>query len=383
LLQWVILHNTILLKEPLGFFKWKQTNCLILKCMKKDSMPSKIFSMYEKLKRKTRGKLTDAINNTALQFKLYPSYWHYRLSKNKAAGADITGKKNYHLAQQPNYDAGIGHQLANWNAGYYFSKFYKLRFAHFPFSNKKWEYLLGFGEHEADGIAMLKDSSIKKIRLPRFNSEKQEDLALIRNIIHSYNGDKILFLLELDQGYREQCGTHTDLSEKFFSGQARKENKLFYKEDNFNIALHIRRGDIVSMKQNNSSNWEERWLHNDYYANVLKNVLSAIPSSEKAAVYLFSQGTEKDFPEFTQFSNIHYCLDVNAYDSFLHMVYADVLISSKSSFSYKPALLSKGIKICPGDFWHAYPLSPDFILADNIGNFDSQKLATALNIIKQ
>ena len=61
-------------------------------------------------------------------------------------------------------------------------------------------------------------------------------------------------------------------------------------------------------------------------------------------------------------------MDMGAQASFLHMVYADVLITSKSSFSYKPALLNHGIKVCPENFWHGYPDSNDWVMVDNHGN---------------
>ena len=47
----------------------------------------------------------------------------------------------------------------------------------------------------------------------------------------------------------------------------------------------------------------------------------------------------------------NYCLR----NTFLHFVYADLLITSKSSFSYKAALINRGIKLCPKQFWHKYP----------------------------
>jgi hypothetical protein len=110
-----------------------------------------------------------------------------------------------------------------------------------------------------------------------------------------------------------------------------------------------------------------RWQGNEYFVNVLRNVLNSIKTHKSVAIYLFSQGKIEDFTEFKQFENLHYCFDVNSIDSFLHMVYADILITSKSSFSYKPALLNKGIKICPKDFWHGYPETNDWVLADNSG----------------
>ena len=65
---------------------------------------------------------------------------------------------------------------------------------------------------------------------------------------------------------------------------------------------------------------------------------------------------------------------MNAQDSFLHMVNADMLITSKSSFSYKPALLSNGVKISPRNFWHGYPNTKDWILVDDNGQFDTSQL---------
>jgi hypothetical protein len=65
---------------------------------------------------------------------------------------------------------------------------------------------------------------------------------------------------------------------------------------------------------------------------------------------------------------------MGAKDSFQHMVYADLLITSKSSFSYKPALLSDGVKVCPQNFWHGYPGQPDWVLVDDAGSFDEVAL---------
>jgi hypothetical protein len=93
-----------------------------------------------------------------------------------------------------------------------------------------------------------------------------------------------------------------------------------------------------------------RYQDNDYFYNTLSYTLKEIVKTDKKIViHLFSQGIEKDFEEFKDFPNVNFVY-MNAQDSFLHMVYADCLITSKSSFSYKPALLNKGIKVCPKDF---------------------------------
>ena len=71
-------------------------------------------------------------------------------------------------------------------------------------------------------------------------------------------------------------------------------------------------------------------------------------------------------------------MNMNTQESFLHMVYADLLITSKSAFSYKPALGNQGIKVCPRNFWHGYPDSSDWILVENDGTFNTASLKQAL-----
>lgn len=165
-----------------------------------------------------------------------------------------------------------------------------------------------------------------------------------------------------------------DIQQKFHTAPARKKDQLILNSEFFNIAIHVRRGDIVIGQENQNANLLLRWQGNDYFEKVLHSVVDTIKTNKPIAIYLFSQGDKSDFPEFDKFSNLHFCLDMNAQDSFLHMIKADLLITSKSSFSYKPALLSKGIKICPQNFWHSYPNTNDFILADDKGFYDVNRL---------
>jgi hypothetical protein len=128
----------------------------------------------------------------------------------------------------------------------------------------------------------------------------------------------------------------------------------------------LRRGDIVA-GQNKNENHTMRWLTNDYFLKTLQNTLDYITTDKKVNIYLFSQGNKEDFLEFENLPNLNYCLDMGAIDSFLHMVMADVLITSKSSFSYKPALLNKGLKVVPADFWHGYPITKDWVKVSDEG----------------
>ncbi len=300
---------------------------------------------------------------------LYKSYWNFLFNKVESTNNSI----NYYTAI-PNPGAGIGHQIANWVAGYWFAKQFGLSFAHIPFSSIEWDLFLGFGENEINVNDLVIKNGYKKVLLPLFNENNENEIELIKKIINSYQSQKVVFIAEQDQFYRNQIGNMEDLKRKFYYAKSRKYDELIFSKECFNIALHIRRGDISVVQQNNNPNLLMRWQDNDYFVNVLKNVKNQIETIKPIKIYLFSQGHQNEFIEFEKFGAIEYCLDMDPKASFLHMVYADLLITSKSSFSYKPALLSNGIKIVPNNFWHGYPNSEKWILADENGNFNYSQL---------
>lgn len=310
------------------------------------------------------------LRKTFLYPYLYLSYWHYLLHKGNS-----TYNMTCYYAARPNSGAGIGHQMANWIAGLWYAHQFRLKFAYLPFSTKQWDDFLGFRESETT-VAELKRKGYKIRRLPLFNENNKKEVELNKKIIQSYAGKKIIFLAEQDQFYKAQYGVMENLKQKFYSAPARQNDHLIYSKNHFNIAIHVRRGDIMADPSN--PNLTMRYLSNDYFEKVLKQVVDNIQTSKPIHIYFFSQGNPANYPEFSTFQNLHWCMDMNAQDSFLHLVYADLLITSKSSFSYKPALLNNGIKVCPKNFWHDYPNTSDWILCENDGTFDTEKLKLVL-----
>ena len=311
---------------------------------------------------------------------LFRAYWHYRFGKDatdKVAGE----KKTLYLTQEPNRGAGIGHQMGNWNSGYWFAQKFGVQYAYSPFPNSEWDTFLGFGEGELTAKELLKQG-YKKRKLPYFDEKSESDMQLIQNIIDSYKDKKVVFFLELDQFYENQYGAMEHIRKKFGSAPAREKEKLIYEPEDLNIAVHIRRGDIVIGQETKEQSLTKRWLNTEYYAKLLEQLIGALPGECKFKIYLFSQGTKEDFPELKEIPNLVYCLDMPARESFLHMVRADVLLTSKSSFSYKPALLSDGIKLCPAHFWHGYPKEESFFAVDEekgLNSGQTEKLRVQLS----
>ena len=318
--------------------------------------------LIEKIPRQIRARWVSKLRKTNLYKYCYKSYWNYLFHHNCEGETD-----NFYFAARPNPGAGIGHQMANWIAGYWFAKQFRLKFAHIPFSSENWESFLGFYQGETT-YHELKKKGYKIVRIQKFDEYNVVECKRVQKIINSYFGRKIVFLAEQDQFYQDQYGVIEDIQKKFYSAPARKQDKLIYDKHCFNIAVHVRRGDITENYGKANDNISMRFQSNAYFVQALKTALNYLNDKEHIQIYLFSQGKKSDYPEFLQFENIHFCLDMEAQESFLHMVCADALITSKSSFSYKPALLNQGIKFCPEDFWHGYPKDSNWILLDKEGN---------------
>ena len=326
------------------------------------------FLFKQKVKNRLWISIISITRNSFLYPYLYKSNWNFIVNNHKLVNQNI----NYYTSN-PNPGAGIGHQMANWIAGYWFARQFELKYVYSPFSTPEWDEFLGFGQNETLLGDLIK-GGYKTVRLPLFDEFNSSEVELQKKIIESYNNKKVVFISEQDQGYRDQFGVMEILKQKFYNAPTRINDRLFFDNKFLNIAIHVRRGDIVFGQKNNNPNLLLRWQGNDYFVNVLRNVLSNLKTEKQIAIYLFSQGEIKDFEEFNQFENLRFCLEVNPIQSFLHMVYADLLITSKSSFSYKPALLNKGIKICPKDFWHGYPLTDYWVLADEYGELLSKMI---------
>lgn len=322
--------------------------------------------MQKNIITKVRRRLWDTLVGKTKKRKFYPllyiSYWHSYIY-----GTNNKTNDNAYYTAAPNLGAGFGHQMANWIAGVWFSNQFNLKYVYSPFTNSNWNIFLGFGEGEIE-VSELKKNKYKVRKLPLFDETNSEQIDLQKKIINSYSGDKVVFVAEQDQFYRAQYGVIPFIQEKFYNSEVRKKEELIYNPTFCNVAVHVRRGDIVQKEGDNNPNLTRRWLDNAYFETALQQTLDMLERDKEIHVFLFSQGKESDFESFNHFENLHFCLDMGAQDSFLHMVYADVLITSKSSFSYKPALLNRGIKVCPENFWHGYPKNDNWWMVDDNGN---------------
>ena len=129
----------------------------------------------EKINRKIRSIWVSKLRYKKIYKYCYKSYWYCLFKRNY-----VGRKENLYFSARPNPGAGIGHQMANWIAGYWFAKQFKLKFAHIPFSSEKWERFLGFYQNE-ETINNLINKGYRLVKLQCFD-ENNKKMSYIKSI---------------------------------------------------------------------------------------------------------------------------------------------------------------------------------------------------------
>jgi len=162
------------------------------------------------------------------------------------------------------------------------------------------------------------------------------------------------------------------------------------------VALHVRRGEQVVVES-------DRLLPNMYYLNVARRVVAALDALKlDFRIELWTEVPTTEFvvglqhhgingrlneprvvrpemyelAEFDLLPNLVHCLNGRAIDCLRGLATADILIMSRSSFSYVAAILNRNGIIFYHPFWHSPPSS--WITADPDGRFDDSRLGSAL-----
>ena len=210
--------------------------------------------------------------------------------------------------------------------------------------------------------------------------EDPEGDRVLDGIINSvYPGNDILFHLQEEQNIYDHTSTADILRKKYWASRSKYPIKNTFDSSKVNIAVHVRRGDVVKWKQEKTANWQARWLDNSYFVNVLIKIKQAL-QDKPVAVHVYSQGSVDEFEEFKQFPEVVFHLDEDAFQTFHGMVLADILIMSPSDFSYIAGILSKGIKIAKLPYWHFTPQNQEWLHFVDDDRFDLSALIKRFEI---
>lgn len=190
---------------------------------------------------------------------------------------------------------------------------------------------------------------------PSFVDKLIEYMAIKKNYINIKELDDISKVITYDISEIYSCmESNIDIYSK--SSAMTKFKNFFYQEKKtpfdtqyFNVAIHIRR-------TNNCDTRDGSIISIQYHINIIHRIYND-NSTKNIKFHIYSQGKIEDYQEIVNLRqyNIEFHLNEFVLDTFNAMVFADVLSTTASSFSYVAGLLSNGI-IYYTPFWHR-PLS--------------------------
>ena len=300
---------------------------------------------------------------------------------------------------------GIGHQFHNWVVAWQLAKHYGLKFVHSPFCGdilepqidvpvKEWEEFLGFGVGEIQE-SQLPDG-IQRYALPEL-PWKQDlwlghtcDNPTWQQAIEGRKDDHVLFECVRNQFMRldPSCLQYDILRDRYWQARQQYPVRCLFDSTQLNVAIHIRRGDVSS-----NSSAKDRWADIQIYVNVINQI--AEHYRHPVMFHIYSDGTKENLRPVTNLPNTVLHLRDNVFDTFHHMVLADVLVVGKSSFSALAGYLQPKIQIVQtldsipdrpqslkrsvGSFtWEHLPDQEHFVPMDGAGQFSVNRLLSQL-----
>ena len=135
------------------------------------------------------------------------------------------------------------------------------------------------------------------------------------------------------------------------------------------VCVHVRRGDV-------GVNDSHRFLPMSYYATVLRQIKQTV-KQPTLSIVVISEGSTADFREVTAaHPDAMLLLSKEPFRHFVHMLYADVLVTSRSGFSHLAAELGDSITVA-APFWHKFSGATVFANVTT-GVFDTRALQRML-----
>lgn len=107
-----------------------------------------------------------------------------------------------------------------------------------------------------------------------------------------------------------------------------------FNNENMNVSIHIRRPNSRDVATYGTD------TPNSYYLHII-NMIRTMDNKKPVIFHIYSQGDEKMFSDLIGDDTILH-LNESIQDTFLGLVFGDILVMSMSAFSYTAAILTKG-----------------------------------------
>ena len=187
-----------------------------------------------------------------------------------------------------------------------------------------------------DNVEFFKGNTI--IEQMEYYKEKSKNLNILLILDHAYN-----IFDKKPNDYEIIMPLLREIKQTLYLPEYNKSNK--------NIAIHIRRGDVSQYSNNN------RYVDLSCYQTIINKLADKYKNGD---LFIFTEISNNNKEEFENFIiknknnniNIKLMADLDILLTLEYLIKADVLVMSKSSFSYIAGLYNNN-EIYYMDFWHS------------------------------
>ena len=225
-----------------------------------------------------------------------------------------------------------------------------------------------------------------QIKIPSNNQIDDEVYSSVDEFILKHQQENVVFAIAPHEyGDSEYALTKDFLVSTYCKARNINPIPLNFKNGRLNIAVHIRRGDLLPGRQYADLN--SRMLPDSWYLIIIQIIAKL--TRESITIHIFSEG--KDGQYYSENGSlfswrsalqeidcevIEY-IDSGFIETFHHLVSADILIGSKSGMTHISGMMGNQIKIVP-KMWHSYRGAEKILELSNSPGDEQSKISDFL-----
>jgi hypothetical protein len=278
---------------------------------------------------------------------------------------------------------GVGHQFRLWLTGYTLAQKYGCTFVHDPFCGNetqdwdgvgrvdvpvfRWEKFLNFGEGELQQSDLNLCNGARIFELFRYPAG--QSVSQWEDVVGQDYDTDVLIKCPFNQFIRMYWDIYLDnrFKNKYWDRRSVDPITTAFPRDKMAIAVHVRRCDVTA------SRYPDRYLSNDYYVNVLRQIREVYPNSE---VHIYSDA--KDMSELLELvqPDVYFHLRTDIFETFHSLVSADIFVTGIGSFSILASYLSYGVTVTTewNNAWNNFPIAQGIVPVQKNGNLSKEIL---------
>lgn len=284
----------------------------------------------------------------------------------------------------------MGHVLAEYNWGLTRCLELNLTKVHIPvkcshdFLDIPCNDFFGLGMNERITETLINQAinggQLKRVVIEAKDNEKAEAIRLLNAAVVAHPEDGVVFVVNKTHEYdfsrtRKWWQNRLVMAKEKSPTWAEYPSLAKYDPTCINVALHIRRGDVVLKSLLN------RFTANEFYIKTFKILESLFPN-HRVVGHFFSQGEIEDFVDISESLPGHpIYLKGTALGDLRGLMDCDILVGAKSGYSYLAAMLADMMVVALPTWFADYSYMTSVVMADEMSEnpFDAKEFVRVWN----